>query len=488
MRYLKSRSGLSFAIFALVLAISGSSLLTNRQLGHLGGMTDEWFDLGLNISVFGEFSLGGKDPVVFRPPGYPFYVAGVSRLAAGAPDLREVDTEGKWAEWNRFADRSVKAVYVSQCLLLALSSLILFLWACDYFSTGVAFFAALLYGANPYTVMLTGLLHYDILHTFLLILATFLLDRSLRDRDLSMRMLLVGGLWGLATLVRPVTLTLPVFITAIFLVRFRPSRARAVRAAALFTLGMAVVILPYTARNYSITKRIIPVNAQAWTAVWGSTVRKFRINPDHYNWYRVYPDPYEKVFYRATGQPYTYEGLIRNNMKVEDEFRKSAIENLKASPGVYAHNFITSFFTLSTDINAVFIKIFQYVQATGRGVDKAWFVPGAPQVFYPGAASTAFRLLVYLLTVFSLAGLIISIRRRDGFFLVPGTIYLALAASHSMAYFDLMYYYIKVPFLFLFSFYFINALGRYKIRGVPAASAAIALVCVYTFVLDAIVL
>lgn len=452
-------------------------------------MTDEWFDLGVNISVFGEYSVGGKDPVVFRPPGYPFFVAGVTGLFVKVPDLREMETDEKWAEWDVFVKRSIKAVYASQCVLLALSSVILFLWASDYFGRGTAFLAALLFGANPYTVVLTGLLHYDILHIFLLLLSTYLLCLSVRDGDPGcLKTVFVGALWGAATLVRPVTLTLPVFITVMFLIRFLPSYGRAVRLAAFFTFGMALVILPYTARNYSIAKKIIPVNAQAWTAIWGSTVKKFGINPDHYNWYRVFPDPYEKVFYRATGQPYTYEGLIKNNIKVEEAFKKSAIENLKKSPGVYAYNFAASFITLTSGINSVLIKIFQYVQETGKGVEKAWFMPGAPQDFYPGGASSAFRFLVYLLTGFSVIGLFISLRRKDGFFLVPGIVYLALAVSHSMTYFDLMYYYVKIPFLFIFAFYFVNALDRYKIRDVPVSALLLILLCVYTLGLTVVVL
>ncbi|MBI5469370.1 MAG: glycosyltransferase family 39 protein [Deltaproteobacteria bacterium] len=458
--------------------------MKNRQLGHLGGMTDEWFDLGINISVFGEYSIGGVDPVVFRPPGYPFFVAGIADVFAGRHDLRVIDTDAKWAEWRDFSIKALNSLYLSQCVLLALSSVALFLWASRYFGRGAAFSGALLFGANPYSIVLTGLLHYDILHIFLIVVSTFLLTLFLEnDKRPGGKMFLAGAAWGIATLVRPVTLTLPVFILAMLFIKSGSLRRAAYMTSAL-VLGMALVVLPYTARNYSLTGRVIPVNAQSWTALWGSTVTKFSINPNHYNWYRVYPDPYEKIFQRATGEGYTYEGLIRNNIKVEDEFKKSAIENLKKSPGTYVVNCLTSFFTLNIHINSVFIKVFQFIQSPDNGIEKAWFVPGAAQDFYPSTASNAFSFLVYALTGLSLLGLYLSLKKKDGFFLVPGAVYLALTVSHSLTYFDLMYYYIKMPFLFLFAFYAVNALGGYRLKGVPIPALLIITLLVYTFALD----
>lgn len=431
----------------------------------MGGMTDEWFDLGVNISLFGSFAIGDEAPVVFRPPGYPFFVGAVLTAVLGTQDFREVDTSQEADAWKEYDRKAKNAIYVAQGLLLALSTILFFLWTSRVFSPGAAFFGALLFGVNPYTIILTGLLHYDILHMFLILAGSYSLYASIVEHSghKGLKMALSGVLWGAATLVRPVTLTLPAFVIIMLLIKNRFSLMPALKVFIPFLFGMALVISPYTLRNYSITGRLIPVNAQGWTALWGSSVTDFSRNPNHYNWYKLFPEHYEPVFYRATGKNYDYVTLIKNNIKVEDEFRKSALENLEKKPLTYIHNIVNSFITLNLDINSVFIRIFQYLQGPGTEVDKGWFVPGAAQDFNSSSIPAAFAYFTYMLLVLALAGICLAVRKRELFFLVTGFVYLCLAVSHSISYMDLMYYYIKIPFLFLFSFYAISELRTVKI-------------------------
>jgi len=54
-------------------------------------------------------------------------------------------------------------------VLLAATAALLFAWLRRRVGNTLAFAAALLYGLNPYSLVLPGLLHYDVLHLFLLV-------------------------------------------------------------------------------------------------------------------------------------------------------------------------------------------------------------------------------------------------------------------------------------------------------------------------------
>ena len=76
-------------------------------------------------------------------------------------------------------------------LLLAASACLLCAWLHERIGSALALLAALMFGLNPYSVILTGLLHYDILHIFLLIAGSWTLHRALVEARPA-RLLLAG--------------------------------------------------------------------------------------------------------------------------------------------------------------------------------------------------------------------------------------------------------------------------------------------------------
>ena len=93
---------------------------------------------------------------------------------------------------------------------------------------------------------------------------------------------------------------------------------------------------------------------------------------------------------------------------------------------------------------------------------KKWLHVGNPQSFYPSGASKIFESLIFMLTIFSLAGIVWAVIEKDADFCMNSIIFLCLAIGHSITYMDLMYYYLKIPFLFLFTGYFIQKLKALK--------------------------
>ena len=80
---LRSRLGLAGIVFVVVAATGIASHTSNRPLEQLGGLTDEWFWLGTTIHIFGSLAAEGEHAIVFRPPGYPAFIAGTLALTSG---------------------------------------------------------------------------------------------------------------------------------------------------------------------------------------------------------------------------------------------------------------------------------------------------------------------------------------------------------------------------------------------------------------------
>ena len=126
------------------------------------------------------------------------------------------------------------------------------------------------------------------------------------------------------------------------------------------------------------------------------------------------------------------------------------LRNLRRSPGVYLDSVVSGFLTFNLDINSVLLKAFQYLQTPGARLRDSWFDVGHPQTFHPGTLSTVFSVYMSILTALAGGGAWIAWRRKDLELMAPATVYLCLAVGHALTYMDLMYYYQRVPFLYVF--------------------------------------
>jgi hypothetical protein len=479
-------------LFALSLGACEWSFATKRQLGYMGGLADNWFALGLNLrshSVFGE----GAEPTLFKPPGYPLLVAGVLALSPSPEGSSKSSSFGPGSELAGlslpYAEdgllRGSRAVFHAHGALLGATAAILYLWLSPFLSFRPAFLAGLVFGTNPYCLVLAGLLNYSVAHLFLLVLSCFVLQKALEANEGGFFLFLVSGvLWGGATLLRPVTLLLPPFaLTALAL--YSPSRRRALRGFFALVLGMSLVILPWTFRNYRLSGRLVPVNAQAWKAIWAGTVKPVAIDTDHFR-YKLLRDEAIVLESQVAGEAHRvgWEPLgVRENLALEDRFREAALKNLRHHPRVYLGNAWRSFWTFTTDFNTVLVGLFDYVQGRpNEEIEQKWFAPKTPQPFQPpfprGSSPGAVLGLLALpsgrielffdgLSILALLGLITAPFARARFLIVPGLVLLCLAAAHSVTWMDLMYYYVKVPFVVIFGISFVSLL-----KGSPSAAVS----------------
>lgn len=216
---------------------------------------------------------------------------------------------------------------------------------------------------------------------------------------------------------------------------------------------MLCVISPYTLRNYHITHKFIPVNAQGSIILWAATTPHSRPEPNHYNWSELRFKMKEEKANQLIDKEFSGR-YYANRLKLEEEFRKLAFENFRKQPQVYFKNFSYNFFSFMWHMDSVRIKIFQALQDPSINVEiKKWLMLENKQDFYSSNASNIFNGLIYLLTLLSYGGMIYAAKLKDRQMIIPIMIYLCFCIAHSLTFIDLMYYYIKLPFLFIFSAY-----------------------------------
>jgi hypothetical protein len=486
-----SRFTLALAVFLLTTSLSGAVALTLRPLGYLGGLADTWYELGLNLALRGTFGIDA-DPTLYKPPGYPAFVAAVVRTAVGrVPEPKEtrrllpMDSDLALLETSTergYLEAGARAVYLAQSVVLGAAAALLYLWLSTGLRQDVSLVSALVFGLNPYAVVHTGFLHYAVCHMFLLIAASWALQVAI-DRH---RILLpAGALWGVATLVRPVTLILPPFALVAFLVRRRTPLPRRILAWAVFVLGMGLVIGPYTLRNARLSGRFVPVNAQAWRNIWGATTEDAPIDPDHFRWKLLRHQIMEfEASVSGQSSPWGWEPYgVADNLKIEDAFHERAVRNLRADSGIYLRNAVRSAITVNLDIDSVLLQVFQHLQHPPvlPKFLKLWFWPGNPQDFEPPTARLLTRALFGVLTLLAAVGLVWG---RSAFLLVPACVHATICVAHAITWMDFLYYYVKVPMLFVFAAAGLQAVVE---RAGRVGQVLLGLLLVATIALDVLV-
>lgn len=473
-------------LFVAVAGISAFLLLTRIPLAQMEGFAEEYVKLGFNLASTGSFSGGDLPPAVFRPPGYPFLIACLVKMHI----LLTGDDPSRMSEGTVF-----RLIFGAQAFLLAFSAVVLYVWLRRKVSPAIAFGAALLFGLTPYLQILTGFLHYEMLHIALVLSATSLLGICLeRNEPRRISIILCGIMFGMATLTRPMTLILPPFILAGYLLTRTMNLKTAIMKTGLICAGMLIVIAPYTARNYKLTGRIIPVNAQSGVALWGATQKLLERAPNRYRWWEVwYPDG-NRIYSTVTGEKkYNLPAYMRHNIAIEDEFKSRALQNLTDRPSVYLGNMARNIQTFLFDINSVMIGIFianqhathvPFKNVLAKHATASQTVPGEP---YRSQLTVLFDYTCRIMLVFTLGGIAIGLYRRDRFIIAPLMVLACFVTAHAVSYMDLLYYYIKMPFLFFFSAYFLSAsteqagggrISSFRIWAVSLAGAIVTIMIV----------
>jgi hypothetical protein len=429
----RHRRAVALGVCLLTLLAAGFSFTARRPLGSLGGLSDEWHVLGANLAVHGTLGID-SEPWVFRPPGYPAFVAAILRLA-GPPETVSMG----------YLMRAEGAVYAAQSLALAAAAVVLFLWL--------------------------SLLNYTVLHLLGLVLGIAALDRVAASPARSGAVIATGALWGFVALVRPITLPLPFFALPVFRFRRPASWLEALRATALLALGMALAIAPWTLRNYHVSGRLVPVNLQSGFALWAATVKPLAWDPNHYAWFELHPER-SVIHTRVTGEErYDLATFVRCLPELEAEHRAEAFRNLRRQPLVYVRNVARGLILFAAGTPASLVRAFAYRQGIDGYPTQEWFLRGLPVPFGYAALGRAVQVFFAALLLLSVLGLAAGPAIGRRVLLAPALVASCVALAHGLTHMDLMYLYLRLPFLAVFAFAGVDWLSSFS-RGGPAPGRA----------------
>lgn len=223
-------------IFLVALIVRGVVVVAFGNLvPTMPDKTKRYDNIAMSLLRGEGFALAGR-PTAVSPPVYPLMLAGVYALTGRS------DQAARWA---------LAVVDAAACVLI-------FVAAAGLVSRRAALLTALCAVLSPYQLYTVLVGASDTLFTFLVALALVLLLRAAL-RPFPLRLLLAGGAVSLATLSRAVTLLFPLAaIPALWLASPLAARAK-LRSAGFVLAGAALVLTPWTVRNWQVFGRFVPV-------------------------------------------------------------------------------------------------------------------------------------------------------------------------------------------------------------------------------------
>jgi hypothetical protein len=415
----RGRLALVAAVFALITAIDAAALWGTRDR-HLG-IHEDHFDKGVSLYETGAMS-SGSQPMVFRPPGYPVFVAVTLAVRdAAASVVRPV-----WRGVSPGGGRRV-AVLAAHAVLLGVLGASLCWFALGRAGPWTGIGCAVAVACNPLLLLLAGHVSYELLHLVLVTIATlFLLSRAETADRSGRAMFGCGAAWGVATLVKSVTLIAPAFVLFWALLHHRANTA--LRVAGYFAGGMLLVVTPYTLRNYAYTGRLIPVNEQAALALWATSLERIPPGAKYQDWVSIWFRSGMKTYTDVTGaSQHSLATLEENVLELSDRFGVMALDNLRRDPSVYAYNAAHNGVMFVVDPPSSY---YFRVYAWPRDAPTSRFVAG---------------LSLGLLTLVGAVAMLLGCIRREPRWTLLAALFAMMWAAHALTFLDARYLYVKVP-------------------------------------------
>jgi 4-amino-4-deoxy-L-arabinose transferase-like glycosyltransferase len=204
-----------------------------------------------------------------------------------------------------------------KCFNLAVGILIVFLTVelgTQWFNRGVGIIAGLLVALWPILIEFTTIVGSDLLFTVVL-LATLLLYDKIYSSEAHFKLLAValGGLIGVASLLRAPVLLLPAVLASVFFMQ----RRKIISSLTLFsitTVVMLIVVMPWSVRNYAVFGGFVGISTNGGMNLWMGN------NPTTTGFYQVPP---------------TFDAGL-NEAQIDRILRDEAVTFIKQAPIAFA--------------------------------------------------------------------------------------------------------------------------------------------------------
>ncbi len=261
----------------------------------------------LNMIKYHTFSYSREPPIIpstHRTPVYPLFIAIIYSIF-GVKDI---------------------FIYVIQALISTVTCLIIYFIALELFHKRIiAFLSGVAVALYPFLSWFVSTVMVETLFAFLLAATLLFIIWGVKTN--SWKLFLTGGvLLGLTTLCKPTTQFLLLFI--IFSLWFIYSNKELFfRNSLIFFVGFIICILPWTIRNFAITKQIIPITSQGLDNFYLATLDT-----------SVFDDVAQNNFWIGGQRDALLKGYLSTvhndskNREVKKEMLGKAILNIKKNP------------------------------------------------------------------------------------------------------------------------------------------------------------
>lgn len=228
-----------FIILLIIVSLEAIVLLNlAKNLGVLGGDGPEYNNIALNLITKGVFSSQSDSPykpTIFRSIGYPLFLSSIY-ITVG---------------------NSIAAIRFAQFLLLLFSSYLLFLLAKRFANENSAFYASVFCAVYMPLAFLCLYHLTEILSTFLVILAVYLVVK-IEEGNKKLGVLL-GLTLGFLIQVRPSFLLFAGLILIVVFISNKIVFKTKLAVAILTIIALALCILPWTVRNKIVSGEFVPL-------------------------------------------------------------------------------------------------------------------------------------------------------------------------------------------------------------------------------------
>lgn len=188
----------------------------------------------------------GGDPILWRAPLYPAFLAAVYAV---------------------FGEENVWAVLILHALMDGLTATFVWWIGSRLYGDPVGMLAAIGCAVYPFSAYYTGRFMPEPLFTLVLTGTSVALMHAVHSGKV-VHYSVVGVLVALTVLIKPVALGFAPFLVLYLLYCKRQELRRAVLQSAVLMISCAVVVMPWTLRNYTVTGTFIPVATGLGYSLW----------------------------------------------------------------------------------------------------------------------------------------------------------------------------------------------------------------------------
>lgn len=322
----RSSASSSYLLMAILIATIVRGGILFRSLDSFNADPDAYQRLADNLWTFGVFG-SGKTPTAFRPPLYPASLSALIYLRSSAdrPDSKPSDqtTQKTNSKWQNYFDAKLAlsknaAIALWHWLLGVAAVALAFALAVNLgLSKRLACLASLLVAVDPILLGQSRLVMTETMAAFFAVLCLLAAALAVKRRNVSnaaFAYLTLGLLLGLATLCRPTFFAFAAFVGLnLLVVEFVNRKKRPILRLAALLCGLALVVAPWTARNYRVFNRPI-----ATTTHDGYTLMLAN-NPELYRHYQ-------------TADPFSLWDPAAFHKRTESEYAR-ALQDAQIAPG-----------------------------------------------------------------------------------------------------------------------------------------------------------